>query len=228
MNNNKESYCNCAYCDKEPEMDMCSCELEGEPQEQCSGYRERNSGIVLERARSTPSAWTFTIKPIKALLERYVPSGDNNWVDPFAGKNSPAQWRNDHNPEMNAQWHMDAKYFCDELVSGNLSYVNSNCRFPIEKPFAGVLFDPPYSYRQISEHYKMMGMKATQLDTSTQFYSRVMNSICDSIQPNGCAISFGWNSNGFGKNRGFEIVEILLVAHGTHHNDTIVTVERKI
>lgn len=27
---------------------------------------------------------------------------------------------------------------------------------------------------------------------------------------------------------GFEIIEILLVAHGLHHNDTIVTVERKI
>ena len=31
-----------------------------------------------------------------------------------------------------------------------------------------------------------------------------------------------------GKNRGFEIVEILLVAHGGHHNDTICTVEKKI
>ena len=40
-------------------------------------------------------------------------------------------------------------------------------------------------------------------------------------------ISFGWNSIGFGKNRGFEIIEILLVAHGGTKNDTIVTVERK-
>jgi hypothetical protein len=31
-----------------------------------------------------------------------------------------------------------------------------------------------------------------------------------------------------GKNRGFEIVEILIVAHGGHHNDTLVTVERKL
>ena len=44
----------------------------------------------------------------------------------------------------------------------------------------------------------------------------------------GFCISFGWNSNGMGKNRGFEIVEILLVAHGGHHNDTIVTVEKRI
>ena len=95
-------------------------------------------------------------------------------------------------------------------------------------PFAGVIFDPPYSYRQVSEHYKSLGMKATALDTSANFYNRVMNAICDAIQVGGYAISCGWNSSGFGKNRGFEIVEILIVAHGaSHHNDTIVTVERK-
>lgn len=31
-----------------------------------------------------------------------------------------------------------------------------------------------------------------------------------------------------GLKRGFEIVEILLVAHGSNHNDTIVTVEKKV
>ena len=55
-----------------------------------------------------------------------------------------------------------------------------------------------------------------------------MNGICENIRTGGHAISFGWNSNGFGKRRGFEIVEIMLVAHGTHHNDTIVTVEKKV
>lgn len=54
-----------------------------------------------------------------------------------------------------------------------------------------------------------------------------MNPICDKIKVGGYAISFGWNSNGFGKNRGFEVIEILLVSHGGHHNDTICTVEMK-
>lgn len=81
--------------------------------------------------------------------------------------------------------------------------------------------------RQVSEHYKEVGKKASQLDTSYNFYSRVMNSICDRIKIGGYAISMGWNSNGFGKSRGFKIVEILIVAHGMHHNDTIVTVEQK-
>lgn len=92
----------------------------------------------------------------------------------------------------------------------------------------GVLFDPPYSYRQVSEHYKEIGLKARSIDTSSNFYNRVMNAICDKIKPGGYAISCGWNSNGFGENRGFEQIEILLVAHFQHHNDTIVTVEQKM
>jgi len=44
----------------------------------------------------------------------------------------------------------------------------------------------------------------------------------------GLAIVCGWNSNGVGKSRGFELIDGLVVAHGLHHNDTIVTVEIKI
>ena len=41
-------------------------------------------------------------------------------------------------------------------------------------------------------------------------------------------ITCSWNSGGIGKKHGFEMEEILLVAHGGWHNDTIVVVERKI
>jgi len=156
-----------------------------------------------------PNKWTFTIKPIAKLLERYrVGKG---WVDPYAGLHSPAEITNDLNPEMPTNYHLDAKEFVEKLTG----------------TYDGVLFDPPYSYRQVTEHYAKAGIKATQLDTSCNFYSRVKNRICDKIKVGGLTISFGWCSNGFGKNRGFEIIEILLVAHGAVHNDTIVTVEQK-
>jgi hypothetical protein len=167
--------------------------------------------IKMSRARAGASAWTFTIKPIAALLNQYVPEGGKGWIDPFAGDNSPAEFTNDQHPARNAKYHMDSEEFCKHLPG----------------PFEGVLFDPPYSYRQVSEHYKEIGKKARSIDTSANFYNRVMNAVCDKIRPGGYAISFGWNSNAFGPNRGFEIVEIMLVAHGMHHNDTIVTVERK-
>ena len=37
-----------------------------------------------------------------------------------------------------------------------------------------------------------------------------------------------WNSGGIGKKYGFDIQEILMVAHGGWHNDTIVVVDKKI
>ena len=44
----------------------------------------------------------------------------------------------------------------------------------------------------------------------------------------GVVISFCWDSQGIGKKRGFEIIEIRLVCHGACHNDTIITVDRKV
>ena len=41
-------------------------------------------------------------------------------------------------------------------------------------------------------------------------------------------LSFGWNTNGVGINRGFEMQEILIVAHGGSKNDTLCTAEIKI
>jgi hypothetical protein len=167
--------------------------------------------MIVTRHTAPPNRWTFTIRPIQELLGRYVGDGIG-WVDPFAGLHSPAELTNDLNPAMPTTYHLFADAFCAQVCTG---------------PYSGVLFDPPYSYRQISECYKGFGIKPTALDTSNRFYNKVMNAICDKIMPGGYAISCGWNSNGFGSNRGFAVAEILLVAHGQHHNDTIVTVERK-
>jgi hypothetical protein len=166
--------------------------------------------MIITRECARPSAHTFTIKPIAALIQKYH-IGD--WIDPFAGENSPAKYTNDHNPDKPTTHHLEAMDFVNLFK---------------DQQFDGAFFDPPYSYRQVSEHYKLIGKKATQLDTSTQFFNRVLNPLANIIKVGGYCISFGWNSNGMGKNRGFEIVEILLVAHGGHHNDTICIVEKKL
>ena len=176
--------------------------------------------IKITRAVAQANAATFKIKPIAELVGRYVPVDGAGWVDPFAGDNSPAEFTNDHNSEKKARWHMEAEAFCKMMVM--MSHDTG-------VKFKGSLVDPPYSYRQITEHYQVTeGRKAHSIETTSNFYNKVMNAICDSIEDGGYAISCGWNSNGFGKNRGFEIVEILIVAHGSHHNDTIVTVEQKV
>jgi len=114
------------------------------------------------------SAWTFTIKPFSDLLKKYQVG--KNWADPFAGKYSPAEITNDLNPKMPTKYHLDAKEFIDKLEDDSLD---------------GAVFDPPYSYRQISEHYKKAGLKATQLDTSYNFYHRVMKGLHPKIKSAG-------------------------------------------
>ncbi len=166
--------------------------------------------IVFSRVWYKATAWTFEIHPIKVLLEKYVGDGVG-WVDPFAGKNSPAEITNDHNPDRNAKYHLEAIDFCKQL-DGN---------------YNGVLFDPPYSFTQVKEHYQVLGLPVTKGSTSMKFYSTIKDEICLKIKDRGLAISFGWNTNGFGKARGFKIVEIMAVAHGGHRNDTLVVVERK-
>ena len=167
--------------------------------------------MKINRIWSMPNKWTFTIKPIAELLSRYVGNG-KGWIDPYAGKYSPVEFTNDLNKELPTTYHLDARDFCKQLTGR----------------YNGALFDPPYSYRQVTEHYAKAGIKATQLDTSSNFYNRTMDLIYKKIKSGGIVISFGWGSNGFGKKRGFEIIEILLVVHGGHHNDTIVVVERKV
>lgn len=166
--------------------------------------------IITNRTFARASAWTFTIPPIKKLLNKYT--NDGVWADPYAGYNSPATITNDLDPEAPTTHHLEAKDFAEQLTDNSLD---------------GVLFDPPYSYRQISEHYKSYGKTATAKDTSYNFYHRTMLELHPKIKVGGIVISFGWNSNGFPKKWGYTPVEYLLIAHGLHHNDTIVTVQRK-
>lgn len=172
-------------------------------------YEEQD--IIFSRVWCMPSPWTFTIHPIKDILKKYVGDG-KNWIDPFAGDNSPAEFTNDHNPERKAKHHMEAREF-SKMLSG--------C-------YDGVLFDPPYSFTQIKQHYTLLGQKPSKEFTDMRFYEKVRSLLCEKIKVGGYAISFGWNTNGFGKARGFRIIEIMCIAHGGSKNDTIVTVEQKI
>lgn len=158
-----------------------------------------------------PNKWTFKIKPIRQLVLHYVGDG-KGWVDPFAGFYSPAEFTNDINPESPAKSHLHGKEYAMGL-NGQM--------------FKGCIFDPPYSLRQVKECYNKFGLKMS-FDDSTMFPHNVKQIIAPKIKMDGIVITCGWNSQGFGQKLGFEIMEILLVAHGRSHNDTIVTVERKV
>jgi len=170
--------------------------------------------MKFSRKWAMPNKNTFSIKPIYELIDKYMTGG--LWIDPFA-RNSPFNSRcvytNDLNKDAKTTHHMEALDFLNSL-NGSL--------------FDGCLFDPPYSPRQISECYQSVGRKVHMKDTQSSFYGDRKKAVAPLIRKGGLVISFGWNSGGIGKTLGFEIEEILLVPHGGAHNDTIVTVERKI
>ena len=91
-----------------------------------------------------------------------------------------------------------------------------------------VLYDPPFSPRQLSECYKAFGLSVNMKTTQASYWSNQKVEIGRIVKSGGYVITCGWNSGGIGKKYGFEVVEILLVAHGGWHNDTIITVDKKL
>lgn len=71
-------------------------------------------------------------------------------------------------------------------------------------------------------------MSVNMQTTQASFWSNMKKEISRIVKPDGYVLCFGWNSQGIGKTRGFIMEEILLVAHGGNHNDTICTAERKL
>lgn len=69
---------------------------------------------------------------------------------------------------------------------------------------------------------------AKTFNGTNEFWSDQKKEIGRIVKKDGRVISFSWNSGGIGKKYGFKIEEILIVAHGGWHNDTICVVERKI
>lgn len=161
------------------------------------------------RVWAMPNADTFDVRPIGDLVRKYL---NGVSVDPFARNKRWATHTNDLNPNTEAEHHMDAVAFLDMLA---VQGVKADC----------VILDPPYSPRQISECYAAAGLKAGMKDTQNAvLYARVRHAARQLCKAGTSVLSFGWNSAGMGK--GFEMVELLLVAHGGAHNDTICLVER--
>lgn len=164
-----------------------------------------------------PSRHTFTIPPIKEFVERWITAHKavrgpyfrrSVIVDPFCGQSKYATHSNDL-----AYGGVDAEEYCVKLL-------DKGVRADV------VIFDPPYSNRQISECYKEIGRKCTQADTrNASLYKRVREPLAKLLKPDGIALSFGWQSAGFGKE--WDTLELLIVQHGGAHTDTMCVAQRR-
>ena len=162
--------------------------------------------------RAMPNHNTFSIAPIKNMIDLHLTDGI--WLDPFS-RNSPFKQKcitNDLCCDFDADYHLEALDFLRLFQDNSVD---------------GVLFDPPYSPRQISECYKQVGREVHMKDTQSSFYGDRKKEVARALKKGGKVISFGWNSGGIGKTLQMELTHVLLVPHGGAHNDTICTVEIK-
>lgn len=133
------------------------------------------SDIRFQRVWSMPNSNTFDIPPIKQLISEEVDTA-LLWIDPFANVNRIARITNDLNPEYGTQYTMDAldflRMFDDESVDG-------------------VLYDPPYSPRQVSECYKGVGMNVTNATTRASFWGDHKKEISRIVKRGGRSLPLG-------------------------------------
>lgn len=167
--------------------------------------------IRFEREWAMPNKQTFQISPIREFVESEITDSEGMWIDPFSGGCEFADLTNDLNPEKEADYHEDAVEFLERFDDGEID--------------GGVLFDPPYSPRQIKECYESVGLETSMETTQARFWSNVKEQIERVCGTGATVVTCSWNSGGVGKNAGFTLRRVLLVPHGGWHNDTIVTAE---
>ena len=171
--------------------------------------------MKFERQWGMPNSDTFNCKPIGEFVRRYLEESTVS-IDPYSRNNLWATYTNDLNPETAALSHLDATDFlCGLADKGVVADL--------------IIIDPPYSPRQVKECYDGIGIKMKQSDALLgAIRGRLKEQIDRLASSDSAVLWFGWNTNGMGKKHGFEIVEILLVSHGSDHNDTICFAERRI
>ncbi len=98
--------------------------------------------MIATRHWAMPSGNTFEIAPIANFVRKWTKDA-KVIVDPFARNSTVGTITNDLDPETEAQFHMDAADFCGKLEQDQVVA-------------DVVIFDPPYSPRQVSECYKKL------------------------------------------------------------------------
>lgn len=108
---------------------------------------------MITRAWSMPNKHTFDIKPIKELLHKYETPGIT--IDPFANKSRFATITNDLDPLYETDYNLDALDFLKLMK---------------DKSVDMVLYDPPYSPRQVSESYRRFNRCVNMQMTQSSYW----------------------------------------------------------
>jgi hypothetical protein len=110
---------------------------------------------------------------------------------------------------------MPKPYIQGDVVDVLPVLIRKNAKFDL------IISDPPYTYFQSTRTYGGEKKKRHQMITPIkEMYDAL-------LVPGGDIISFGFNSTGLGKERGYVKKLLLIINSGSGHNDIAITEETK-
>lgn len=168
---------------------------------------------------------------IRKILDREVDNmmrrtnGEGLAVDPFARAsftNSIENFvTNDLNPEFPTHYNLEFKDFAKRM------------RFEVDnldqRPIDLVFFDPPYSLRQLKDHYDGIG-KDLELWQTHNMWKEGKDHLAKIMPVGSRVVSLGWTTSGWGAKRGFEKVAVHVFEQVAREDRyaLLVTVEEKV
>lgn len=156
--------------------------------------------------RQPPKKYTFEMPKLKQWT---IQNCKGETLNLFAGKTvlyGVKETRVDLNKEMPADYYMDAYEFVLMAIKNGWKYDT-------------VIFDPPYNLRKSREKY--FGVFTSQLRKIKTELSKIVNI-------GGQVISYGYDTIGMGRQRGFDLIHVCVVCHAGDHNDTLCIIEQKV
>jgi hypothetical protein len=198
--------------------------------------------MIIRHKLTSVTSTPFENHHVQRLFDKYVrlvheamaDRGDvqATGIDPFAREcitSNVGKWghwiiSNDLNEQMPTDHHMEANDFGEFIER---SYANFGPKVDL------VFFDPPYTLRMLKDHYLDDNLKIEEtipLWQTNNMWGRCKDSLAKVIRLGGYVISFGYHTHGFGKHRGFEKKEVLILeqAGSPDRYDLLITVEQKV
>jgi adenine-specific DNA methylase len=157
---------------------------------------------------------------IRALNETHGLNKTIKICDPFAREGFvgklPNCISNDLNPEFDTDYNLEFKDFARVMNMHN-------------QEFDLLVFDPPYSLRQLKEQYDGIG-KDLKLWQTHNMWGVGKNLITENMPVGSVTISLGWTTAGFGKKRGFQkkAIHVFEQAAREDRYSLFVVVEEKV
>lgn len=168
---------------------------------------------------------------IRRILDREIDKmmhrteGKGLAVDPFAREsftNSIENFvTNDLNPEFDTDYNMEFKDFARRMEF-EVDYNN-------QRMIDLVFFDPPYSLRQLKDHYDGIG-KDLELWQTHNMWKEGKDHLARIMPVGSRVVSLGWTTSGWGAKRGFEKVAVHVFEQVAREDRyaLLVTVEEKV